>query len=98
MKLSLVVLQKKNVNASKSRNADFQFCIVDLDKSPYYPENFLCVLPKQLKYCEVKDNVVFRIFGRNCLELSKKLLADALHKQTDPEVRRKILKRIELTG
>ena len=97
MRLSLVVIQKRIGNGSKSENADFQFCIVDLDKSPYYPENFLCVLPKQLKYSEVKDNVIFRIFGENCLKLSKKLLTDALNKQTDPEVRRNILKRLEVT-
>ena len=98
MQLSLVVLQKKNGNKSKSEKADFQFCIVDHEKSPYYPENFVCLLPKQLRYCEVKENVLFKIFGEDYLVLSKKLLSDALDKQSDIEVRREILKRLKEIG
>ncbi len=98
MQLSLVVVQKRNGNGHRSDYAGFQFCIVDLDKSPHYPDNFVCLLPKQMKYCEVKDNVFFRIFGKNCLPLAKKLLTEALIKQTDTEARSEIFERLRQIG
>ncbi len=95
VRLSLAVVQKKNRKGSKSENAGFQFCIIDLDESPYYPDNFVCFLPKQLKYCEVKDNVIFRVFGKDSLALSKELLTEALNKQCSTEVRSEIFKRLQ---
>jgi hypothetical protein len=74
----------------------FRFAVIDLDRGKDYPVNFVCLLPSQLKP-EGRDLSVFRrVFGEESLPMAKKLLADALKKEDEPEVRGEIERRLRL--
>jgi hypothetical protein len=74
----------------------FRFAVIDLDRGKDYPVNFVCLLPSQLKP-QGKDSSVFRrVFGEESLPVAKKLLADALKKEDQPEVRGEIERRLKL--
>lgn len=60
--------------------------IVDLDKSPDYPVNFVCNLPKNIKVNERQPSNFSKTFGDSKLEVAKTLLNDALKTEDDPDI------------
>jgi hypothetical protein len=70
------------------------FVVVDLNNGQEYPQNFVCVFPKNLFRRNQKSNLkrsrFFRVFGEKTHEVARKLLADALKRETSLEVRRQI--------
>ena len=60
--------------------------IVDLDKSPDYPVNFVCNLPKTIKVNERQPSNFSKTFGDGKLEVAKTLLNDALKTEDDPDI------------
>ena len=74
--------------------AQISFVVVDFSKGQEYPQNFVCVFPKNLFRRNQKGNLkrskFFRAFGNKTYEVARKLLADALSRETRLEVRRQI--------
>jgi len=73
-----------------------RFLVIDLDLSLNYPENFLCVLPRNLSSPNVADCVFMRIFGKPNKKAAKKtarqLLERALtaYPEYEPEIERRL--------
>ena len=70
------------------------FVVVDLNSEQEYPQNFVCVFPKNLFRKNQKGNLkrskFFRVFGEKSHEVAGSLLEDALKTERDLEVRRQI--------
>jgi hypothetical protein len=70
------------------------FVVVDLNKGEQYPQNFVCVFPKNLfrknQRSNLKRSKFVKIFGERAHEVARKLLQEALKKETDREARRYI--------
>ncbi len=88
--------------ASKRRDLNaiqVDLAVVDMDKSPDYPENFLCRLPvlKRLpRRLNDSSNIFLRIFGNRSIEVAKTLLTDALQEEDDVEIKAEIKRRLKL--
>ena len=69
---------------------------MDLDKGRDYPLNFVCLLPLNIKP-EVKSVSIFSgVFGEESLPVAKRLLAEALEREDEAEVRGEIERRLRL--
>jgi hypothetical protein len=70
------------------------FVVVDMDKGQQYPQNFVCIFPKNLFRKNQKSNLkrskFVRIFGERTYEVARKLLQEALKTETDREARHHI--------
>jgi len=65
-----------------SKNStEARFLVIDLDLSLNYPENFLCVLPRNLSSPNVADCVSMRIFGKPNKKAAKKMAKQLLERQ-----------------
>jgi hypothetical protein len=95
MKVGLHIHKHDNVE-DYSSSKRFRFAVVDLDKSGYYPANFVCLLPMH-PYSKTKDLSVFvGIFGARSLDVARELLLEALGVETDFEIKREIERRLRL--
>jgi hypothetical protein len=82
--------------ADSSGGKRFRFAVVDLDRGKEYPLNFVCLLPLNIKP-EVKSVSIFRrVFGEESLPVAKRLLAEALQREDEAEVRGEIERRLKL--
>ena len=93
------------LHVSKNRDArdysqgrHIRFAVIDLDKSKSYPENYVCMLPLQPRANGKAHNIFSELFGKNCLELAKRLLTRALKAESDLEIKAEIEKRLKLLG
>lgn len=70
------------------------FVVIDLNKGQEYPQNFLCVFPKNLfrknQRSNLKRSKFAKIFGEKTYEVARKLLLEVLGKEAGREVRRHI--------
>lgn len=68
--------------------------VVDLSIGKEYPQNFLCLFPRNLLGRNQKGNLKLsqfhRIFGDKTYEVAKSLLEGALKRETDARVRKEI--------
>ena len=71
-----------------------RFAIIDLDRSPDYPINFVCNLPKSIKINERQPSNFSKKFGDEKIEVARKLLKDTLETQDDPEIKAEIESRL----
>jgi hypothetical protein len=95
LRLKLRISEFDNV-ADYSGGKRFRFAVVDLDRGRDYPLNFVCLLPLNIKP-EVKSVSIFRkVFGEESLPVAKSLLADALKREDEAEVRGEIERRLKL--
>ena len=67
------------------------FVVVDLNKGQQYPQNFVCVFPKNLfrrnQRSNLKRSKFVKAFGEGAHEVARKLLQEALKRETNKEVR-----------
>jgi len=86
LKIIRTVWQNSAVQAS--------FVVIDLDGGSEYPQNFVCVFPRNLFRRNQKGNLkrsrFYRIFGEKTYETARRLLEDALNRETDMDTRRQI--------
>jgi hypothetical protein len=70
------------------------FVVVDLNKGQEYPQNFLCVFPRNLfrknQRSNLKRSRFAKIFADKTHEVARKLLQEAVGKETDKEARHHI--------
>ncbi len=75
---------------------DYRFAIVDLDKANEYPMNFVCRLPANLNAIRSENSKFSEIFGRNNVDIAKKLLIEALENEDDDNLKREVERRLKL--
>jgi hypothetical protein len=67
------------------------FVVTDLSKGQDYPQNFLCIFPKNLfrrnQRSNLKRSKFARIFGKKTHEVARKLLQEAITRETNREAR-----------
>jgi hypothetical protein len=77
-----------------NNSTTISFVVVNLSMSPEYPQNFLCVFPKNLFKRNQKGNLresqFFRIFGEKTYETARDLLEKALERETEFNTRMEI--------
>jgi hypothetical protein len=96
MKLTLDI-SKRFVNSISGPREQFVFSVIDLDRSDGYPVNFVCLLPKELKFTGVNGRSRFlEIFGEDSQQIAVDLLKDALRNKKDVETKIEIEKRLKL--
>ncbi len=74
----------------------FRFAVVDLERAKEYPMNFVCMLPLRFSSTTNKNSKFAVVFGDKSLSMAKQLLADALKKESDSDVKDEIEKRLRL--
>ena len=74
----------------------FRFAVVDLEKSDYYPVNFVCMLPTRFGSDGNGSSVFVKVFGDKSLEQARALLTKALKTEEEPEVKAEIEKRLKM--
>lgn len=77
-------------------NPSFLFSILDLDKGKKYPLNFVCVLPESLNTIKSRKTRFSEIFGKNDINVAKKLLVKALKNEDYAEFKLEIERRLQL--
>ncbi len=70
------------------------FVVVDLSIGKEYPQNFLCLFPRNIlgrnHRGHLKVSPFHRIFGDKTYEVAKILLEDALRKERNAKIRKEI--------
>jgi len=74
----------------------FSFAVIDLDKSKSYPQNFVCMLPVNIKTDARTPSAFQRFFGDKSIEQAKTLLIRALDSEDDSAVKAEIERRLKL--
>jgi hypothetical protein len=93
MRISLHIVKVDNsVNYSEGKR--YRFAVVDLDKAKTYPSNFVCLLPMQMNSKSTKRSIFSQLFGDRGLEQARMLLTKALKKESDPELKAEIERRL----
>jgi len=95
MKLRLYVSKKDDVR-DYSQGRYIRFAVVDLDKSKKYPANYVCMLPQQPSANGKPSNVFSKVFGKDSVELAKRLLTKTLRAESDSEIKAEIKRRLKL--
>ena len=92
-KPSLYVFKKDVGKRIENPKTEVHFVIVDTENNKDYPLNFVCVLPK----CLINTRSAFRkIFGEENIPIAKRLLSNALRKESDSEIKSEIRKRLKM--
>ena len=96
MKLQLLITEKEIKHYSTETKTKHIFAVVDLDKSKKYPQNFVSLLPKNIKAAAKPANVFEKLFGNESLKIAKHLLEKALRKRPNPKTVQAIRERLKL--
>jgi hypothetical protein len=96
MKLHLLITEKEIKHYSTETKTKHIFAVVDLDKSKKYPQNFVSLLPKNIKAAAKPANVFEKLFGNESLKIAKHLLEKALRKRPNPKTAQAIRERLKL--
>ncbi len=91
MNLKLYAIKK---GSQQLKSKCVQLVVVDLDRNKHYPLNFVCVLPRYLRLLEKRSSNFAKIFGDRSIFTAKNLLAEAKHREGDPDIQKVITKRI----
>jgi|GEM_PF-3460048 hypothetical protein len=95
MKPSLFLLKKEVGRTIENPKTVVHFVIVDSQTPKDYPLNFVCVLPNVQGL--VNGHTTFsRLFGKESVPLAKRLLAKALKKESDLEIKSQVGQRLKM--
>jgi hypothetical protein len=79
----------------RSKGTQVKFAVIDKDKSPNYPQNFLCLLPKKLNPNLKLKHKFIDLFGNKSPQLAYNLLKEALENEDDLDVIKAIQSRLK---
>ena len=96
MKLQLRITEKEIRHYNTETKTKHLFAVVDLDKSKNYPQNFVSLLPKNIKLAAKPANVFEKLFGNESINIAKHLLEKALRKRPNPKTAKAIRERLKL--
>ncbi len=94
MRLQLRITKSNSIFNYKATRG-FHFAIIDLDKAPTYPRNFVCMLPMNVGTFTGEHTKFSEIFGKGNIEIVKELLLRALENE-DYDVKYEIERRLKL--
>ena len=93
MKLKLRITEKETKNHI---NTQHYFTVIDTDISKQYPQNFVSVLPRNIKTLAKPSSIFEGLFGNKSLEMAKQLLEKALKSRPNSETKISIRERLKL--
>lgn len=93
MKLELFV-SKILLGSKYQPRGRYAFAVIDLDKAKKYPQNFVCVLPKEINVRLKNQNAFVKLFSKNSLNVAKDLLHSLLNSNKNPELEKEIKQRL----
>ena len=96
MKLQLLITEREIKHYNTKTKTKHLFAVVDLDKSKEYPQNFVSMLPKNIKATEEPGNIFEGLFGNESIKIAKRLLEKALKTRPNPKATLAIRERIKL--
>jgi hypothetical protein len=96
MKLQLRITEKETKHYHTETKTKHLFAVIDLDKSEKYPQNFVSMLPKNIKITEKPANIFERLFGNESKKIAKRLLEKALKTRPNPKTTLAIRERLKL--
>ena len=96
MKLKLLITKREITHHNTITKTKYLFAVIDLDKSKQYPQNFVSVLPKNIKTGDKPSNKFEELFGKDSIEIAKQLLEKALKTRPDSETTKAIRERLKL--
>jgi len=95
MKPNLFLFKRDIGRTIENPKTIVHFVIVDSETRKNYPLNFVCVLPNVQGL--VKGQTMFsRIFGEESVPLAKRLLAKALRRESDLEIKSQVGHRLKM--
>lgn len=94
MNLQLCIFKSK-VTKDQTPKRFVRFAIVDQDRKAPYPANFVCILPQHMSSSGSDSSIFAKTFRGKHIEMAQKLLADALQKETDPQIKKEITERLK---
>jgi hypothetical protein len=95
LRVRLHILKRDNA-AEYPVGKRFSFAVVDLDRAKAYPLNFVCMLPMHISSNGHKTSTFEKQFGRESVDLAKKLLDDALKVEDGLDVKGEVERRLKL--
>ena len=95
MKPSLYLFKKDVGKRIENPKTEVHFVIVDAEKYKDYPLNFVCILP-QVQGLVNTRSAFKKIFGEESIPLARRLLSNALRKESDSEIKSEIRKRLKM--
>ena len=95
MRPSLYLFKRDIGGTIENPKTEVHFVIVNSETPKHYPLNFVCVLP-QFQGIVNGNNTFRRIFGEESVPLAKKLLYEALTKESDLEIKTEVGKRLKM--
>jgi RNA polymerase-binding transcription factor DksA len=96
MKLQLRITEKEKRHYNNETKTKHLFAVVDLDKAKKYPQNFVSMLPKNIKATKKPANVFEGLFGNESIKIAKRLLEKALKTRSNPKTTLAIKERLKL--
>jgi hypothetical protein len=93
MNLKLHITKNYNIK-DYNKPAHIRIAVIDQDKSLTYPQNFLCLLPKQVNPKLKQKHKFVELFGDKSPQLAHDLLISASETEKDPEIGEAIRKRL----
>ena len=96
MKLQLLITEKEIKHYNTETKTKYIFTVIDLDRSKQYPQNFVSLLPKNIKATAKPANIFEELFGNKSLEMAKYLLEEALKTRPNSKIKQAIRRRLEL--
>ncbi len=98
MKLQLLITKREITHHKTITKTKYLFAVIDLDKSKQYPQNFVSVLPKNIKTGDKPSNKFEELFGKDSIEMANQLLKKALRSRPDSETTKAIRDRLRTLG
>jgi hypothetical protein len=96
MNLQLLITEKEIRHYNAETKTKHLFAVIDLDKAKKYPQNFVSLLPKNIKATVKPANVFEGLFGNESIKIAKHLLEKALKTRPNPETTQAIRERLKL--
>ena len=98
MKLELLITEKEIKHYNTETRTKHIFAVIDLDKTKQYPQNFVSLLPKNIKATVKPTNIFEGLFGNESLKIAKHLLEKSLETRHNSKTKQTIRERLKLLG
>ena len=96
MNLKLHITKKETKHHNTITKTKYLFTVIDTDKSKQYPQNFVSVLPRNIKAIVKPANAFEGLFGNESLGMANQLLKKTLRSRPDSETTKAIRERLKL--
>ena len=80
MKLKLKITPKNTKDTTQKQH---RFTVIDLERSRFYPQNFVCILPKNIQINNKPLNTFEKLFQNESKTVAMQLLEKALKTRPD---------------